>query len=307
MTSTTDEPVTEPVDAPAAFLAARRPASITEPGVYAIPFDDYVRDPVVGGSLSNSEAKWLMPPKGVPARFRYEKDHKRPVKRTFEIGTAAHALVLGTGPELIEIEADNWRTAKAKEDADDARAAGMVPLLPHEYRMVMDMAAALRAHPVASALFAEGTGLPEQTLIWRDAATGVMRRARLDWLPTIGNGRMILSDYKTAAAIDKPTISKAMNTFGYHTQAATYTDGVRALGIDREPAFLNVYQEKTPPYLVRIFEPDALALAIARDLNRAALATYAACQASGEWPGYPEPELLGLPSWVEIEYLRETT
>jgi hypothetical protein len=98
-----------------------------------------------------------------------------------------------------------------------------------------------------------------------------------------------------------------MNAFGYHTQAATYMDGVRALGIDSAPAFLDVFQEKAPPFLVRIFEPDALALQIARDLNRAALQKYAECDAAGQWPGYPNPELIGLPAWVENEYLRETS
>ena len=294
-------------DAPAAFLAARRPARIAKPGVYSISFDDYIRDPVPGGSLSNSEAKHLMPPKGIPARFRYEKDHKRPPKNVFDIGTAAHRMVLGTGPELVVIDADNYRTADAQTMRDDARADGMVPLLAHEYEQILAMATALREHPGASVLFAEGSGLPEQTLIWRDKPTGVMRRARLDWLPVVGDGRLIIPDYKTCASVDKPAISKAMNAFGYHTQAVTYMDGVRALGIHPAPAFLNVYQEKTPPYLVRIFEPDALALAVARDLNRAALELYAACDAAGEWPAYPDPELIGLPAWVENEYLRETS
>lgn len=295
------------IDAPAAFLAARRPTIVTEPGVHAISAEDYFRDPVPGGSLSNSEAKHLMPPDVCPARFRWEKDHKRPAKRVFEIGTAAHALVLGVGPVLVEIEADSWRTRKANEDAEDARTDGAVPLLTHEYRMVQDMAAALRAHPVASALFAEGSGMPEQSLFWRDAPTGVARRARLDWLPVIGDRRLIIGDYKTCNSVAKDALSKAMNSYGYHTQAATYIEGVRTLGIDDKPGFVNVYQEKTPPYLVRIVEPDALALTIARDRIRAALELYAKCEADGEWPAFPEPELIGLPAWVENEYLREAS
>lgn len=307
MTATADTPVTETVDAPAAFLAARRPTQITTPGVHNISFDDYLRDPVPGGSLSNSEAKHLMPPRGIPARFRWEKDHKRPPKNTFDIGTAAHRMVLGVGPELYVIDADNYRTADAQAMRDDARADGMVPLLAHEYEQILAMATALREHPSASVLFEPGSGLPEQTLVWRDKATGVMRRARLDWLPVVGDGRLIIPDFKTCASVDKHAISTAMNTFGYHTQAATYLDGVRALDIHPAPAFLNVYQEKTPPYLVRIFEPDALALLVARDLNKAALELYAACDAAGQWPGYPDPELVSLPAWVENEYLRETS
>ncbi len=195
--------MTATVDAPAAFLAARRPAVIDQPGVYSISDVDYHRDPVPGGSLSNSEAKHLMPPEGCPARFRWEKDHKKPTKRVFEIGTAAHAEVLGTGPLLVKIEADNWRKAETNQKADDARAEGSIPLLTHEYRMVMDMAEALRAHPVASALFSPDRGDAEQSLFWIDGPTGVMRRSRLDHLPFPTDSRMLLVDYK-GLALDTP-------------------------------------------------------------------------------------------------------
>jgi len=293
------------IDAPAAALAAWRPAVITEPGVYNIPFEDYVRDPVPDGSLSNSEAKHLMPPEGCPARFRWEKDHKRPTKRVFEIGTAAHALVLGTGPELVEIDAENWRTDKAKQDAEDARADGMVPLLPHEYRMVQDMAAALRAHPVASALFSPERGDAEQSLFWIDGPTGMYRRARLDHLPYPTSARMILSDYKTCAKADAVSAAKTLHNLGYARQAATYLDGVQALGhADAEAMYVICFQEKQPPYLVHIFEVDAMALTIARDQNRAALELYARCVAEDRWPGWEDVDLLGVPGWVENAYLK---
>lgn len=291
-------------DAPAAFLAARRPAVITEPGVYDLSFDDYVRDPVPGGSLSNSEAKHLMPPEGCPARFRWEKDHKRPTKRAFEIGTAAHALVLGAGPVLVEIDAENWRTDKAKQDAEDARADGMVPLLPAEYRMVQDMAAALRAHPVASALFSPERGDAEQSLFWIDGPTGVTRRSRLDHLPFPADSRMLLVDYKTCIKADEVSCAKAVVNYRYHHQGATYTDGVIALGRASEVAYLICFQEKQAPYLIHVFEVDAMFLAIAREQNRAALETYAECSAANRWPAWESVDLLGAPAWLENQYLK---
>ena len=293
-------------DAPAAALAAWRPTIITEPGVYPdLRFEDYVRDPVPGGSLSNSEAKHLMPPKGCPARFRWEKDHKRPPKREFEIGTAAHALVLGAGPMLAEIDAENWRTDRAKQDAEDARADGMVPLLPHEYQMVQDMAKALRGHRAAAALFSPDRGEVEQSLFWVDGPTGVMRRARLDHLPYPTGGRAILADYKTCISADEQSCAKTMWDYGYHRQAAAYLDGARALRrADDEAMYVIVYQEKTAPYLVHVFEVDAMALQIARDQNRAALELYARCAAEDRWPGWEDVDLLGVPGWVENAYLK---
>lgn len=293
-------------DAPAQALAARRPRVVDAPGVYDMPSDDYHRDPVPGGSLSTSWAKKLLPP-SCPALFDYERRHGQPRKKVWDFGTAAHAEVLGTGPELVVVEAENWRTDKAQSERDDAYADGAIPLLPHEYAQIMAMAAALHRHPIAGRLFAAGTGLAEQSLFWRDTPTGVMRRSRLDWLPIVGDRRLIVPDYKSARAIDMAALSKAMNDFGNHMQGAAYLDGIKALGIDAEPAFVNVYQAKTPPYLVHVVEVDALALTIGRDLNRRALDIYAECTAADRWPAYPEIDLLGLPAYVENDFLRETS
>lgn len=290
-------------DAPAAFLAARRPRIVEAPGVYDMPEADYHRDPVPGGSLSTSWAKKLLPP-SVPALFDHERRHGQPRKKVWDFGTAAHAMVLGTGPELVVVEAENWRTTAAQSERDDAYLDGSIPLLPHEHEQILAMAAALREHPVAGWLFQPGHGLPEQSLFWRDTPTGVMRRARLDWMPVIGDTRLIVPDYKTAKAVDSDALSRSMNSYGYHMQAAAYVDGITALGIDAAPAFVNVYQAKAAPYLVHVVEVDAMALTIGRDLNRRALDTYAECTAAGHWPGYPDIDLLGLPAWVENEYLR---
>ena len=63
------------------------------------------------------------------------------------------SYVLGAGAEIAEIKARNWQTKAAQNDRDAARAEGFLPLLTHEHEQVKAMAAALRRHPVASALF----------------------------------------------------------------------------------------------------------------------------------------------------------
>jgi len=183
--------VTDLLDAPAIV-----------PGVYDIPEADYHRDPVPGGSLSSSGARKLLPP-SCPAIFRHEQLNPPPPKKVFDLGSAAHKLVLGSGPDLVRIDADEWRTNEVKEQVAKVRERGGIPLKPAEYQQVHDMAAALRRHPVAAALFDPAHGRPEQTLIWQDTDTGVSCRARLDWQPDPGPGRMILPDYK-GLALDTP-------------------------------------------------------------------------------------------------------
>ena len=276
---------------------------ITEPGVYNLPADVYHADPIPGGSLSSSGARRLLPP-SCPALFRHEQLHGRTPRRVFEIGHAAHALVLGTGPELVKVEASDWRTNKAKDAAKAARERGAVPLLPGEHAEVHAMADALRAHPVARALFDPDHGRPEQALAWRDEPSGIWRRAMLDWLPDPGAGRLIVPDYKTTVCAAPSELPKTVHKYGYHQQHAWYVDGAQALDLgDQDTAFVFVFQEKTAPYLVTVVELDALALRIGRELNRRAIDLYAECQASGVWPGYSDDvESVPLPAWVERAY-----
>lgn len=274
---------------------------VNAPGVYDMDAEQYHAHP----SLSASGARKLLPP-SCPALYRYEADHPPAPKREFDIGHAAHRLVLGAGPELAVIDAADYKTTAARQKRDEAHARGAVPLLSHEHDQVQAMAAALRAHPLATALFQPGRGQPERSLFWLDIASGVWCRARLDWLPERGTRRMILPEYKSCRSAAPDNLQRAIHDYGYHQQAAWYIDGVTALGLAAEPAFVLVAQEKTPPYLVTIAEPDAVALRIGRQLNRQAINTYRECTATGSWPGYSDGvEHIGLPAWVERRHLED--
>jgi hypothetical protein len=302
----------ETIDLPAAQLEAyAEPAAveITEPGVYDIPAPAYHRDPVPGGSLSHSGAKKLLNP-SCPAIFDYERKHPTAPTDAMEFGTAAHTVVLGSGPELVVVDAKDWKTKDARDERDEARARGQIALLPHEFERVHAMARALRRHRLAASLLDPDRGFPEQSLFWRDELTGVMLRARLDWLPESVKGRrLVIPDYKTAASVDDESIAKSIQNFGYHTQDDWYSTGAKALGLAESVAFLFVFQSKTPPYLVRVVGiPDA-ALAIAAGKNRKAIDVYAACMKSGRWPAYDaddaDPPYINLPGWAESRDAQE--
>jgi hypothetical protein len=278
----------------------------TPAGVYQMTAEEYHADPVPGGSLSSSGARKLLPP-SCPAKFRYEQEHGQDHRAVFDFGQAAHLMVLGEGPDTEVVDADDWRTKAAREQRDEARERGAVPLLRAEYERVQAMAAALRQHPVAAALFDPAHGRPEQTLIWRDRQTGVMRRARLDWLPDPGPGRLIIPDYKTCRSAEPAALEKAVQTYGYHQQADWYRAGARALGLaDEAAAFVFVCQEKDPPFLVTVVELDAASLRIGAARNRRAIEVYAECARTGRWPGYSDGiEYLSLPTWAEIRDTEE--
>jgi hypothetical protein len=301
------------VTAPAQDSAAAATYAVTEAGIYNLPVTAYHADPVLGGSLSSTGARKLLPP-SCPAKFKQWRDEGEEFSQAFDFGRAAHREVLGAGEEVVVVEGDGkdpnaWRTDNDKAAVQTARAAGKTPIKPRDGLTIKAMADQIRAHPVAGALFRPGSGHAEQSLIWSDQATGVARRALLDWLPDdfSATGRLIIPDYKTADSIDDEAISRAIYQHGYNAQGAWYIDATRALITDKV-AFVLVCQEKEPPYLVRVVEIDAVALRIGHARNRAAIEIFAACTAADHWPGYGEDiDLIPLPRWAEIrdseEYL----
>lgn len=279
--------------------------TITAPGVYdGIPEDVYHSDPVPGGSLSSSGARKLLPP-SCPAIFQYERQHGQAHRAVFDFGHVAHKAVLGVGAPVVKVDADSWRSKAAQEQQKAAHAAGHVPLLAADVECVEGMAAAIRQHPVASALFEPGSGKPEQSAFAQDTDTGIWLRSRFDWLPNTDGGRLILGDYKTTRSAEPSAISKAMANYGYHQQNAFYVDIAATLGLAESIAFVFVFQEKTPPYLVTVVQLDDEAVRIGRALNRQAIDLYAECSAADTWPGYAPADdipLISLPSWAAKEF-----
>lgn len=263
---------------------------ITAPGVYTVPETEYHADPVPDGSLSVSGAKRLLPP-GCPALFRHEQLNGRPPKQAFDFGHAVHSLVLGVGAPIVEIDAEDWRSKHAREQREEAYAAGNVPLLVADFTAAKAAAESVLSDPLAGPLFTDGT--PEESWFWQDPTFGVWRRARTDYRRP---GMVV--DLKTCASAEPVAIGKAVANFGYHQQHAWYVDAVRAV-LDEDVTFRFVFVEKTSPYLVTVVDLDRPAVESGRRLNDRALELYAECLAFDSWPGYASDVLtVSLPRWA---------
>lgn len=288
--------------------AAVEPAYVIDtPGVYSVPFDQYLRDPVPGGSLSTSGAKTLL--NTCPAIFDWQRTHGRPDKKAFDVGHAAHAEVLGDGMEIRVIPDEllgangSASTNAAKAFIASARAAGAVPIKSGEAAEVFAMGEALRAHPRAGRILDPSRGAVEQSVFWIDERTGIWRRARYDYMREEDDGgRLVIVDFKTADDLADRLLANAIGRYGYDQQSAWYCDGAKALSLSDDPRFLFIFQAKTPPYLVRVIELPDRWVEIGREKNDRALDLFAECSAAGEWPGYSlDVEVLEPPAWVEYE------
>lgn len=272
-------------------------------GVYDdLPAEEYHADP----ALSASGMKLLLDP-GCPALYRYQRDHPQPPKQVFDFGHAAHRLVLGDGARLRVFEFDDWKTKDAQAAKREAYAEGVVPLLPKDMDKARAMAAAVRAHPLAGALFRRGR--PEVSLFFKDPSSGVDLRARLDWLDVDRPGRAIMVDFKTiGTGVDLDSIERQIYDYNYYVTAPQYQEAVKALGLAGDDAVaMLVFAHKEPPFLVRVVQLPVDALKLGRAKRRAAITLFKQCTLSGKWPGYDEVAYAGLPGWAqareEMEYL----
>jgi len=262
--------------------------------------------------LSPSRAALLLPP-NCPAKFKQEMDHPSPSSAVQEFGSVVHTLQLGVGDEITVLEpsvhgltakgevADNPRsTAMWKAAEAAARARGAIPVHADDYAKAREMVAAVRSHPTAGPLFADGH--PEIDLAAVDPFTGVELRGRLDWM-TMTADHVLIIDYKTAACADEHVFARKADDYFYPFQAAWYRTLAQWCGVDDEPDFLHVVQEKEPPFLVNVIELDREALERGHRQVRRAIDTYQHCLSSGQWPGYPPGvHTVSLPGWV---YARE--
>jgi hypothetical protein len=270
------------------------------PGIHELTDEEYFGPALSSTTLSSTGARLLLAPGG-PARFRHQADAGTvETRREFDLGHAVHTLVLGAGPEPVRVSAEKWLSNAVKEQVAILRAEGKVPLRPSDYDAAAAMAAAVRKHPIAAKLLTAGE--PEKTLIWRDPATGVLCRSKVDWLRPDG-----IVDLKTTESAAPDALSKAALNYGYAIQAPFYLRGFRLLELDRtvqrEPFFVHIAVEKTAPYLVHVNQLTERAMAWGDRQVSQALEIYRDCTAAGEWPGYPTDEItdIDLPGWVRTE------
>lgn len=272
--------------------------TITEPCVIdGMPDEVYHRDPVEGGSLSSTGARAILKS---PARFAWDRTH-RVEKRTFDVGHAAHAKILGVGMGVVEIPTEHLTpsgnvSTKGATTAwlTEQRAAGLVPVTPTDLADVDAMAESVLAHKPARDIL-EGPGRPEQSVFAPDPETGVWLRARIDWL----DDRAV--DLKTTTSANPDEFSRTAAEYGYDIQQEMYLHTLRLVGLGDMP-FLFIAVEKTAPYLPSVVELDAEFAAIGRQRVRRAIDTYKTCRDADAWPGYEEiVHLVAPPRWLAYE------
>jgi hypothetical protein len=265
---------------------------------------DYHADPCPEPSLSSSIAKilaWKTPRHAWQEHPRLNDKRETKSESKFDIGSAAHEVLLGRGAGIDVINFDDYRKKEAQELRDKARAAGRTPLLDKEMRLVTEM-----CWRVGGRLQEEGISLtiPERAnevvAIWQEP--GLWLRAMMD-----SYAFPYIDDLKTTeASLDRASLERQIANLNYDLSAAFYIRGMEALfpELKGKLKFRWIFVEAKPPHELRVMEASGMTLEIGARKVQFAIDKWRACMASGEWPGYPKgTQTAFLPSWAEAAWL----
>lgn len=281
---------------------------IDKEGIYKITMKDYVLDPVIEPSLSRSMIKSLLfnsPAHAWYSNPRLNPDYKEKENGKFDIGTSAHSLLFEGDDNIVVVEADDWRTNKAKTEREEANKEGKTALLEHQFEEVNKMVESAKKQISGCKELGikdlSKDGDPELTYIWQEDNTWF--RIRPDW---ISKDRKLILDYKTTGQSANPEdISRHIVSMGYDIQEALYKRGINA--IDKTtPKFVFMFQENFEPYLCSFISLTPEFQEMATQKVAYGIFLWNQCIESGKWEGYPnrvchaEPPAWSLAHWELI-------
>lgn len=278
------------------------------PGIYPdIEFGRYQAGLTKEPALSSGTIHTLLTASPLHAWTRHPQlnpNYQREEKEDFDMGTAAHAMLLeGSDAKLAWIEHDDFRTKAAKEARDEARSKRLTPVKvrhrPALEKMVETARWFLRDCEFGDLL---AFGKPEQTLIWMEGPTHC--RGRADWITHSGQDTIL--DYKSTGGSASPEawIRNQLTPSGYDLQAMWYARGFQKI-TGRRPRFVFLVQENEPPYACSLVGLSPSAEAFANERIDIALDLWRRCLESNDWAGYQsrvcyaEPNQWDIIRWQE--------
>jgi hypothetical protein len=157
------------------------------------------------------------------------------------------AGALGTAKKASTEKAlyDHWKVQCSDWEAGQAFDSIIVD--PEDLAAIDAIVESVKSHPICEWFFGS-SGTNEQTILWHHAETGILLRCRLDSLRWYDNLTAVIGDVKTSPDPSPAAFSRSIHKFGYHRQAAFYSDAVRALVPGAEVHYELIAVRSTPPY-----------------------------------------------------------
>jgi len=259
---------------------------------HGMPFADYL----AVRALSASGMKLL---DRSPAHYRAGQNPNGKKSDALRRGSLLHTMVLEPAEVLsryiVKPEGLNFATKEGKAWRS-AVPEGVEVISADEYATANSQRDSLKALPEVAALL--GSGSAEVSFFWLDEATGVLCKGRADWVFRSPAG-VILLDLNTTEDASPAGFGRACARYGYHRQAAWYSDGWRKASGDNVLGFVFGAVENDWPNAACAYMLDDEATDKARADCRRLVQLLADCTESNRWPGYADSiQTITLPAWA---------
>lgn len=197
------------------------------------------------------------------------------------------------------------KEGKAKKDELAKKFGRSFVLRADDYDNVLRARQSVFAHPAHRLL----TGKHELSIVWLDEETGTLCKARHDChSPALGGGAIV--DLKKARDASKRAFMRSIHSYGYAIQAAHYTAGAQAHGLNFQH-YVNFAVETESPWNCQAYRMMEAAIDAGEQERRFLLRKYAELLAlpMSEWPvGYSDMAVddITLPDWTWAQIDEDT-
>ena len=228
-----------------------------------------------------------------PMHFKYRMDHEIESTPALIFGQAMHKRLLeplSFRDEFAVIPNVDRRSKAGKEAFDQFKEENEFKtwITEDQNEQISEMIKALWLNEDVKQILM-GDNRTEMPFSWIDGETGEMCKVKSDIL-TYEGGKPTIIDYKTTKSCADGAFERDARNYGYHFQAGMYCEGIDLCTLEQHE-FIFIAQEKTPPYVSRVYRCDRDFINAGRRKFHSLLRLYHECRMSDEWPGYPEETL----------------
>jgi len=247
-----------------------------EPGIYNdIPFDEYLR----WNCFSKSMIEATM--RSAKHLNHYMNNPKK--SNALTIGSLVDSMITDPEevknyvilPETVTVKDKGKNKEKpwnnslkvCKEMIAELTKKGRIPIKHEQMQLAEDLARSINENQTAKKIIDES--VCQISMVWRDKDTNILCKGRLDFYRDDA-----IADLKTTRDAEIGAFSRDMYNFGYHEQAAIYTDGWYELSGIQLP-FQIIAAEKNPPFGTIVYNVGDATIKEGRLSYKKALMTYA--------------------------------
>lgn len=228
---------------------------------------------------------WFM--SKTPAHFQFHMQNPEE-SPALAFGSAAHKYILERETffdEYAVMPQVDKRTKAGKEliEAFKTVHADQTHISIEDFNTIIQMDAALKENSDIEHILS-GHLRCEMPFTWTDPETGEMCKCKADILTEI-DGELFIIDYKTTASCSDGSFESSARRYGYDFQSGFYTEGIEFCTMEKH-RFAFIAQEKTAPYLARLYVCDEGFVNAGKRKFHELLRKYHTCKESDEWKGY---------------------